>query len=204
MRRSEWSARRINHLRAWAVQMAKAAILLDRAANFLRWAQFAVIFLAQFCTAYTSVIPVATLGCVLVDNDTCASLQISGIAFAIIGSVVALMDGTIGLRGIAQNMTLASKQINQLARKIDIQLQRDESARTSVDVFSESVAQTYDEIMNTVPPLPRFIFHREDLINLTLLSAYIDAPNTLETRPLDEVVCDKIAYEMERLNNMVG
>ena len=185
------------------MQMSKSAILIDRAANFLRWAQFGVTFLAQFCTAYTSVIPVATLGCVLVDNGTCASLQISGIAFAIIGSITALMDGTVGLRSIAQNMSRASKQITQLARKIDLQLQRDVLARDSVDEFSEFIAKTYDEIMLTVPPLPRFIFRREDLINLTLLAAYIDAPNTCENRPLDDVVVDKIAYEMERFNNMI-
>lgn len=199
---SEWTVRRINHLRAWAVQMSKAAILLDRAANFLRWAQFLVTLLSQFCTAYTSIVPVATLGCVLVEDGSCASLQISAIVFAVVGSITALMDGTVGLRSIAKNMSMASKQITQLARRIDLQLQRDERARESVDQFSEQIGDAYDQIMNSVPALPRFIFRREDLMNLTLLSAYIEAPNTPEIRPLDEVVCDKISYEMERLNNM--
>lgn len=199
---TSWTVRRERHLKTWAVQMAKAAILLDRSSSLLRYAQFAVTLLGQFCTVYTSIIPVATLGCVLVGSDTCSQLQISGIVAAVIGSMTALMDSKISLSSMAKDMSLASKQINQLARKIDLQLQRSESHREPIDAFADGVAAQYDEIMNSVPELPRFVFKREDLVNLTLLSAYIEAPNTVEQKELDDVLCEKIAYEMERFNSL--
>lgn len=199
---SRWSARREKHLKTWVVQMAQSATLMARASSWLSRFATAITVTSQFCTAYTSIIPVATLGCPLVGQTQCVNLMISAIALAVVGSIVALMDGKLDLGDKAKEFNLASKYVMELARRIDLHLQRDSSAREDVDTFSEQVAKDYDRCMRNLPPLPRFIFRSSDLMNLTLLSVYIDAPNTPECPPLDTFVAEKLAYEMDRMQNL--
>jgi hypothetical protein len=199
-RESQWSERRVRHLQTWVVQLARSATIMARAASWLGRTGNLLVFLSQFCTSYTSIIPVATISCALVEDDKdCIRLQISAIAFAFLGSLIALLEGKWALGEASVKLQQGSRQVMKLARLIDLQLQRDENARDSVDSFCQEISEQYDDIMLGLPSVPRLLFKKEDLINLTLLSAYIDAPNTPDCPPLDEMLSQKMQYELERI-----
>jgi len=217
---AEWTDMRERHLRMWVVQMLNVSSMLDWSASWLRWFQFAFTTAGQVSSAYTSIVPVATLGCSFTSGATCAALQWSAIALSVLGSVLALMDGKYEIGSKAVRMNTASKAIGRLARRVDLQLQRSPSSREPVDEFCMAVAQEYDTIVAEIPPLPRWI--RGDLTNVTLLTAYREAETvapptaahalnqaaapkealyeSVTAPPMNEHLRDKIKYELERFN----
>lgn len=215
-REAAWSETREKHLRFWVVQMLNTSTMLDWSASWMRWFQFAFTTLGQFTQAYTSVIPVATLGCSFSTGRTCSELQWSAVALSVLGCVLAFMDGKYEIGGKAVRMNNASQNIARLARRIDLQLQRVLSSREPVDEFCAAVVREYDEIICTVPDLPRWI--RGDLTNITLLTAYREeqeeAPRSREILEKstaaagggDEVAMNphlraKMEYELERFES---
>lgn len=199
---SQWNEQREKHLRKWVVEMAKSAVLMQRAAAWLARGAFMFTLTSHFCTAYTSIIPVATLGCPHLEEAQCTRLMFSGIALAVLGSVVALMDGKMDFGSMAKDLQVAAKEVTQLARRIDLQLQRSVTARDNVDEFQSNVANDYDQIMRNLPNLPRFVFRAGDLLNLTLVSAYVNAPDTPDNPPMGEFLSQKLDYEWRRLNSI--
>lgn len=196
-----WNTRREQHLRTWVVQMARTASLMSRGASLLNRGAAAVTILAQFCTSYTSIVPIATLGCPLVSQSQCVAFMWSALVLSLIGSMLALFSSKFDWNDKAKDLRLGAKDVLELARKIDLQLQREPPVRIDVNDFCDRIATDYDVIMRNVPSVPRFFFKTEDLMNFTLLSAYIDAPNTPEMPPIDDYLAQKLAYEMERLHN---
>lgn len=138
--------------------------MLDWSASWARWFQFAFTTLGQFTSGYTAAISLTTMGC------DYSALQWSAIAFGILSWMLAFMDGKYEIGGKAVRMNNASQNIVRLARRIDLQLQRTRESREPVDEFCAAVVSEYDEIISTVPDLPRWI--RGDLTNITLLTAY--------------------------------
>ncbi len=198
---SRWTHARERHLRAWVVQMSRAGFLMQRAASLLRTLRILMMFMSSLCTAYTSIIPVATLGCLLVQGSACTNLQISSIVMAVLGSITAIMEGRLGPGDAAAELSTGSKFVLKLARDVDLMLQRSVHARVPVDEFCQAVARDYDDIIQNLPSVPRFVYRTNELLNFTLLSAYIEAPNTRVRNDIhmDQFLVDKLENDFEQM-----
>jgi hypothetical protein len=125
----------------------------------------------------------------------------SAIAMALIGSVLALTGNKLDLGTSAAHMSVGAKGVMNLARRVDLHLQRDSVAREPVDDYSEGVAKEYDAITRDLPPVPRMFFKSSDLVNLTLLNAYITSPETPESLPPLNTFISQLPYELERFSD---
>lgn len=170
----EWTMEQERHVKLWLMEMVKAVPMLGRTASSLWRISVMLTVLSHCCTAYTTIIPVATIGCSFLDEQTCHNLQISTIAVAIVGAIIALVLGSYNIGSLSREVHNTSKELMQLARRIDVELYRPLTHRNNAAQFCDTVAEEFNRIMTySMPNLPRFLFWGNDMIDISLLSSYV-------------------------------
>lgn len=170
----EWTMEQERHVKLWLTEIVKAVPMLGRTASALWRISVTLTILSHCCTAYTTIIPVATIGCPILDEHACHKLQISAIVVAIIGAIIALVLGTYNFRSLAHEVHITSKKLMQLARRIDLELYRPLAHRNNAAQFCDTVVEEFNRIMTYyMPNLPRFLHWGNDMVDISLLSSYV-------------------------------
>lgn len=189
-------------LQLWVRQIVGVATLYARGATRSRFLKFVFIFAGLFCSAYTAIVPIPAVGCDIVSGDACARLQWSSIAMAIVG----IVTGGIGLAyDFSRRVVLfeeASKKLLKLARRIDMQLQRERAQRHEMQPFKEWVLSKFEKY--TEPKLSSCVRTPAELANMSLLQNY-DAAHAAPVTPVDREIMSSLQYQLSRLNaNVTG
>lgn len=192
-----WTPARELHMRSWIVQMSANSLKIKRSASRLRAFAVLAYVIQAFAAAYTTIVPVATIGCSLWDDGVCSALQLSTIVTAVVSSALTILMAQLNPGEPASAMTRCAHEITSLARLLDTQLVRPRSQRHDCNALTDDVSTRYSKIIDALPEMPGCLLKQTDLLSLELLGRYV-GENVEQHNAMSYAIANALDENFER------